>query len=240
MSDFYKLQVVEKKQLTPESILISLEIPKNLKKKFQFQPGQFVMLEKEINGKNQRRYYSICAPAESDKIKLGIKFKGANGFAKYMMNELQKGEYLQVSEPMNDLAFDYKTSKKYLGITIGSGITPFFSMIQSILRQPTQAKFILIYGNHSSGKTMFKKCLDELSEKYPDRLKIYYVFSQEEQPDAFRGRIDRDIIDEVLEKETLDFDDVYMVGPEDLKKNAAAVLIEHKIPADNIHFRIYS
>jgi len=240
MSEFYNLKVKEVKKITPDSVSVVLEILENLKEQFKFKPGQFVMVEKELNGEKQRRYYSICNVPNDKEIKLGIKFKGQDGFAGFAMNTLKPGDVLQVSTPMNDVLFELETkqSKKYLGVTIGSGITPFYSYIQHMIKKDLPVKFILIYGNETPEKTMFYHELKQLAEQFPDKLKIYWVFSKDTGGD-FKGRINSDIVRKITQNEGAGFDSIYMIGPDDLKKSVAKVLEQAGVEKEKMHYRVY-
>ena len=243
MNNFYNLKVIEKQRLTPESVSLTLKVPKNLEDKFRFNPGQFVIVEKEINGDKLKRYYSIYNNPDEVKLKLGIKHKGADGFADYALHNLQPGENLHVSPPMNDVPFDTQTQdpQKLLAITIGSGITPFFSYIQYMLKHQPKTKLVLVYGNENPEKTMFYKELEELVKQHPNQLKIYHAFSKyTPESGNFDSRISADILQKVLEKDGTDFDAVYMIGPDDLKKMAAKVLQKAGIEKEKLHYRVYS
>ena len=240
MSQFYSLKVLEVKPITPESVSVSLEIPADLEEQISFMPGQFVMVEKEINGENLRRYYSIYNTPGENVIKLGIKLKGKDGFADYAMHSLQKGDTLQVSTPMNDVAFDFsKSSQKIMAITIGSGITPFYSYIQYMMQHHFQHHFVLVYGNEHPEKTMFYDELQGYAKAQPEHLTIYNVFSKDDTGD-YKGRINAEIIKDILKKEGSGFDAVFMIGPDDLKKTVAQELVEAGIDKEKLHYRVYS
>ena len=241
MNTFYDLKVSDLQELTPESISVSLSIPEELKGIFDFTPGQFVMVEKEIDGENLRRYYSIYAPKACDSIKLGIKLKGEDGFADYAMHQLTVGETLRVSPPMNDIAYDFNPDGegRYMAITIGSGITPFYSIIQSMLQHEPKKKFVLVYGNHDVSRTMFYKELTQLQQQHPDRLHIYFVYSQDNSGD-YKGRINSEIISDILDKEGTDFKKVFMIGPDEMKKGLAETLKTKGIDKEQLSYRVYS
>ncbi len=240
MSQFYSLKVTEVKPITPESVSVSLEIPADLEEQFSFMPGQFVMVEKVINGENLRRYYSIYNTPGENVIKLGIKLKGKDGFADYAMHSLQKGDTLQVSTPMNDVAFDFsKSSQKIMAITIGSGITPFYSYIQYMMQHHFQHYFVLVFGDENPEKTMFYSELQEYARTSPGNFKMYNIFSKDDSGD-YRGRINADILQDILQKEGAGFDAVYMIGPDDLKKTLVQVLADSGIDEAKLHYRIYS
>jgi len=242
MADFYPLKVNKKQLLTPESVAISFEIPNDLKDKFNFHSGQFVMVEKEIDGEKLRRYYSIFSDIDASDIQLGIKLKGQDGFADFALHQLKVGDVLQVSVPMDDVPFkleDASHKKSYLAITIGSGITPFYSIIQSIVKHQPKSRMVLVYGNHSPELTIFYKELQDLQMRYPHNLQVYFVFSESNKAD-YRGRINEAILEDILDKEKQDFDAVYMIGPDDLKKKSAKVLLEQGFKSDILHYRVYS
>jgi len=241
MHKFYPLKVLDKQQLTPESVSVKLAIPPALKELFRFEPGQFVMVEKEINGENLRRYYSVYSAKDEPTLNLGIKMKETDGFARYAMHDLQEGDILRVSVPMHDLPFELQRGarRKFLAVTIGSGITPFYSMIQSLLKAEPQSRMVLVYGNHNPQKTMFYDELKNLEKQYPRNLKIYWVFSQSDEGD-FQGRISPAVLQKVLEEEGLDFDAVYIIGPDDLKKQTARSLENAGMEPQKMHYRVYS
>ncbi len=240
MNTFHNLKVADKKLLTPESFSVVLDVPESLRKKFHFKPGQFVIVQKDIKGQKLKRYYSIYNSSDEGVIKLGIKRKGKDGFADYVMHDLQVGDFLQVSEPMDDVPFDLSDRpQKILAITIGSGITPFYSYIRYMLNKQPQNKLVLIYGNESPDKTMFYKELQNLETEHPDQLKLYYVYSKNHSG-QYHGRINAGILKDILHKEGTDFDAVYMIGPDDLKKMAASVLTDTGIEPDKLYYRVYS
>lgn len=241
MSTFYDLKVSDLQKITQESISVSLSIPEKLKSIFDFTPGQFVMVEKEIDGENLRRYYSIYAPKNCDSIKLGIKLKGEDGFADYAMHQLAVGDTLRVSPPMDDIAYDFNPDDeaRYMAIAIGSGITPFYSIIQSMLQHEPKKKFVLVYGNHDVSRTMFYKELTQLQQQHPDRLHIHFVFSQDTSGD-YKGRINSEVISEILDKEGTNFKKVFMIGPDEMKKELAEALQSKGVGKEKLSYRVYS
>ena len=61
MADFHPLTVKHIKSLTPNSLAITFNVPKDLIQTFDFVPGQYITVKKEIKGKELRRSYSICS-----------------------------------------------------------------------------------------------------------------------------------------------------------------------------------
>ena len=57
MSDtnFYELTVKAVEPATDEAVVLTFDIPANLKEKFEYQHGQYLTLRFKLNGKEERR-----------------------------------------------------------------------------------------------------------------------------------------------------------------------------------------
>ncbi|MCV5863301.1 phenylacetic acid degradation protein, partial [Escherichia coli] len=76
-------------------------------------------------------------------------------------------------------------------IAAGSGITPMLAIIATTLQTEPESQFTLIYGNRTSQSMMFRQALADLKDKYPQRLQLLCIFSQETlDSDLLHGRID--------------------------------------------------
>ena len=73
MSIFYKLQVKEIRRETVDAVSVVFEIPENLEQEFQFDAGQYVTIQTELEGSQLRRTYSICSSPSSDELRVAIK-----------------------------------------------------------------------------------------------------------------------------------------------------------------------
>ncbi len=67
------------------------------------------------------------------------------------------------------------------------------AIISATLATEPQSRFTLIYGNRSSHSMMFRQALADLKDRYPQRLQVIHLFSQESMDsDLLQGRIDGD------------------------------------------------
>jgi len=63
---FYYLTINKIEKVTSDTVKVILDVPVDLKSTFNFIPGQYINFLIEINGKEERRSYSICSgPNES-------------------------------------------------------------------------------------------------------------------------------------------------------------------------------
>ena len=138
------LAVSQIERVTADSVKISFVIPQELKFSFDFFAGQYISLEKEIEGKLVRRAYSICSSPYEDVISVAIKQIPNGLFSTYACEQLQVGDLLEVFPPEGKFAYIPEISPENLGLfAAGSGITwrePlvrfFLSMAIGLLRRP--------------------------------------------------------------------------------------------------------
>ncbi len=244
MKKFYDLAIKEIEKETEDTVSILFDVPEELRPEFMFIPGQYIAIDVELNGEKLRRDYSICSPVNSKELKIAVKAISGGKFSVFANKELKEGNILSLAKPDGKFILKVKPEHKrnYLAIAAGSGITPVFSMIQSVLEIEKESKFILIYGNKSKEETIFKKQLDRLAEEHSDRFKVIYVFSKQLSEDALAGRIDKEKIENLLHHtfKDLTFDSAYLCGPEAMIDEAKKVLVNNNIPEESIYFELFT
>lgn len=244
MQNFHKLPVKEIIRETRDAVTILFYIPENLKNEFRFIPGQYITIQKIVNGELLRRAYSISSSPKSKEIRVTVKAIKDGKFSVFANTRLKEGDIIDVSIPEGKfiLNTDSKHRKNYLGFAAGSGITPVLSMIKSVLETEKDSKFILVYGSKSDDQTIFKAKLDELSKSFPNNFEVNYVFSQKLSDYALSGRINKKIVSEITQKryKELTFDEVFICGPEQMIDTVKGSLIDQNITSKNIHFELFS
>jgi len=244
MSKFKALKVAEVRKETASAISILFEVPAELKDTFTFLPGQYVTLKLDIEGKEIRRSYSICAAPHENELRVAVKAVKNGVFSNYALNSLKAGDIIEVAPPEGKFSITSATShqRNYMAFAAGSGITPVISMIKDVLYKETHAKFILIYGNKSEEDTIFHSEIKMLQEKYPDRFMVHFLYSQKITGDAILGRIDRSIVNLMLKNKykDIDFFGFYLCGPEAMIEIVSEVIKENKQPASKIHYELFT
>jgi ring-1,2-phenylacetyl-CoA epoxidase subunit PaaE len=116
------------------------------------------------------------------------------------------------------------------------------SIIQSVLIGEPQSTFVLVYGNKSPEQTIFHDQLIALQKKYLGRFFIHFVYSQSNVSDAFFGRVDKSVVNNVLNTKHIgkEFSKFYLCGPEEMINTVSAVLKEKSIPESAIKFELFS
>lgn len=242
MSVFYKLPVKEVKRETAEAVSIAFDVPEHLKNEFGFIPGQYVTIQADLDGSVLRRAYSICSTPSSGELRVSVKEVPKGRFSQFANRKLKAGDVLDVTAPEGRFTLETADSEKeYIAFVAGSGITPVISMIQSVMENEPGSRFVLVYGNKSKDRTMFRDRLDELIGVHGDRLKVHYVFSQKISDKAFFGRIDRDLVKKVLDRDGVDsFDQFFLCGPEEMIDTVKEELKKRGVSEDRIKFELFS
>lgn len=244
MSKFYILSIKNITKETDNSVSITFNIPSGLKDRFSFIPGQYITVQKELNGEKIRRDYSICSSLSSGEVQIGVKAVENGTFSQYATSILKEGDELEVSTPLGrfNLLPVASSKKNHLAFAAGSGITPVLSIVKSSLEDEENSKFVLVYGNKTIDEVMFKADIDALVEKYQDRFFVYYTFSKASYNEHLKGRIDASIVKYVLsdKHKALNFSDYFLCGPEEMIKLVKETLIEEGTDEDQIHFELFT
>ena len=242
MATFYKVNIQEVKHETANAVSVLLEIPQHLKNSFNFVAGQYITLQKVINGKEIRRAYSICSAPKSGEIRVAIKAVENGVFSTYATSKLKAGDEIEVSEPEGRFLLNPQANKNYIGFAAGSGITPILSMVKSVLEEENTSNFTLVYGNKSIADTIFFDELNALKETYSERLNLHFIYSRENVKNGLRGRIDENVTKYFVKnmyKET-SFDAAFLCGPEQMIEEVSKTLAANKISKENIHFELFT
>lgn len=241
---FHPLRVTEVTPLTDEAVCVTFDVPAELADTFRYIPGQHVTLRTEVNGEDLRRSYSICANANSGKLRVGIKQLGGGRFSTYATTDLEAGDVLEVMPPIGEFTIDIEPERprRAVAIAAGSGITPVLSLIATSLEMEPMSNWTLLFGNRTANTIMFLDELEGLKDRYRDRFQLFHILSQEgSDVPLLSGRIDaekiRIIHDRLLGNEPVD--GWYLCGPYDLVMTARETLASLGIDDTTIHDELF-
>lgn len=253
-TEFHRLKLAKKRQLTKNIFALEFEIPEMLKPNFRFEAGQYVTLNYTSKGEVVQNDFSMTSAPFEEKITLGIKVNYEKSSTQDFLNNLQVGDEVAVSEPRGRFTIVAKPHefRTIIGFASGIGITPILSHFKNLLHTEPRTRLFLFYGNRKTEEIAFRDELDALAKKYSDRLQIFYFFSQEIPSDhLFYGRLDekkvRLIINQILHLDDTDeestiwdaVDEVLICGKGDMIKAIANACYNNGIQKKNIHFELF-
>jgi len=244
MPSFKKLVIKEIRRETSSAVSILFNVPEELKPNYTFVAGQYVNLRLSLDGQEIRRAYSICSSPESGELRIAVKAVKDGAFSQFANTKLKAGDLIEVGKPEGKFTFEPQIDrqKNYAAFVAGSGITPVISILKSVLKSEPKSSFVLVYGNKSPEETIFHQELHDLQSKYTGRLFVHYVFSQAKVDGELFGRIDKSVVNFVLNNKhkELEFDKFYLCGPEEMINTVSKVLAAHNISEKNIKFELFS
>ena len=237
---FHRLAINDLRRETPDAVSLTFAIPKELADDYAFAPGQYLTLRATMDGKEVRRSYSICSGPEDGELRIAVKKVDGGAFSSWAADELKKGDELDVMTPTGrfGIAPAPAEARTYVGFAAGSGITPVLSIVKGVLSREPKSRFFLFYGNRSTAVVLFREDLEELKDRFLERLALFYVISGEEQDlPILHGRLDGKKVNILLRSlvpaETVDH--VFICGPIGMSDEIEATCRDLGIAEDRIH-----
>lgn len=241
---FHALKIKEVNKETEDCVSVLFEIPEALQNDFKFHQGQSLTMRSQINDAEVRRTYSICSSPLDNEWRVAIKKVEGGLFSSFANNALQKGDILEVMQPVGKFYVDLDPAhcKNYLAFAAGSGITPLLSIIKTTLRTEPGSSFTLIYGNKSRSSIIFFEELEALKNKFLQRFNFINILSRErtDAPINF-GRIDTEKLNELSKLIDYNgFDETFICGPEQMIFTVKDFLEAKGIDKKKIHFELFT
>jgi len=237
---FHPLRVRRIEPDTAEAVIVTFEVPTDLRDVFGFTQGQYLTLRREVEGQDLRRSYSICAGVDDGELRVGVRKVNGGVFSNWINERLLPGDTIHVMAPQGRffVPIDRVAHRQYLGIAGGSGITPILSIMKTVLGREPHARFTLIYGNRALKSTMFKEEIEDLENKYLTRLVLHHVFSDEHTDAPINhGLMNRDKIGEFLRAliPAKGISHAFVCGPYQMNDEAEAALLAAGVNEERIH-----
>lgn len=237
---FHTLMVAAVERLTDDAVAVTFEVPDDLRAAYDFRAGQSLTLRRVIDGREERRSYSICAPTGA-LPRVGVRLIPEGLFSTWLARDVRVGDTIEVQTPAGTFQADPTVPGRHLCIAAGSGITPMLSIASSVLANP-DSQVTLLYGNRTTSTVMFVEELADLKNRYRARLDLVHVLSREPRDvELFSGRLDADRLRRLLT--TLvplhGLDHVWLCGPLGLIADARAVLDEIGIAKEKVHYELF-
>ena len=239
---FHELTVARVNPEAAGSVAITFDVPQDLAERFHFEPGQFLTLRATIDGQDVRRNYSICSTrsryARARQLEVGIRPMDGGLFSNWAAQQLKAGDTLAVMPPDGRFTIKKPRALHRVGFAAGSGITPILSIIATTMEESDSAKFTLVYGNRRMASVMFNEALQDLKDKYKNRLTLIHVLSRQAQEvPMLEGRIDGDKVRQLMA--TLlppkSMDEVFICGPEAMIEATEAALLDAGVPRERVY-----
>ncbi len=210
----------------------------------QYKPGQFLTFIFSGKSGEERRSYSISSsPALAEPLAVTVKRVENGGYSRRLLDYAKPGDELTVIGPSGffTLPEDPHPYNRLFFIAAGSGITPVWSLLKTVLHTRPALELVLIYSNRSRESTIFYEGLRQLEQQFAGRFKIEWLFSA--SANLERARLSKWLLEILLKEharvplpETL----FYLCGPFDFMRMAGIELLEDGVRPAQIHKEYFS
>ncbi|GAA3747237.1 phenylacetate-CoA oxygenase/reductase subunit PaaK [Leifsonia bigeumensis] len=251
---FHPLAVREVRRLTEDSIEVTFAVPVEFAGEYDYAPGQYLALRKELNGRELRRSYSICAAPLPGELRVAIKRDLGGEFSTWANESLTAGTVIDVMSPQGTFTTqlapvsggesgERDTDRHYAAIAAGSGITPVMALARTLLASSPNTRFSLVYSNRTAQDVMFLEELAELKDRYPSRFALFHVLTRERRvSDVLSGRLDAERLHVFLEHlvRPQDVDEWFICGPFELVQLVRDTLEEAGVDRKHVRFELFT
>lgn len=244
---FHDLKVRAVEPQGDGGVALHLTVPSELRGHYAFEPGQYLTLRASVQGRDQRRCYSIAStPRMLDRageLVVGVRAVPGGRFSGWIHREVRAGQSLRVMTPQGRFTIQRPRALHRVGFAAGSGITPILSILTHTLEESPTAKFTLVYGNRRMASVMFNEALQDLKDRYAGRLTLIHILSRQAQEvDLLEGRIDADKVRAVVAAllPVGSMDEVFICGPEAMTNAVRETLVALGVPERRLQTELFA
>ncbi|WP_419911763.1 1,2-phenylacetyl-CoA epoxidase subunit PaaE [Hoeflea sp.] len=246
MARFHSLKIADVRRETPDAVSVAFDVPEASREAFAFIPGQYLTLRANVEGEPVQRTYSICSGLDEGELRVAIKRVEGGVFSNFANDNLEAGMALDVMGPQGRFTAHPSAEARnhYVAFTAGSGVTPIFSIVKTILSREPDSTFTMFYGNRDRASVIFREQLEDLKDRFLERFTLIHVLSREGQDvDLLHGRLNAERIEKFAETGLFDAEtvaNVFLCGPGDMIETSRTTLEKLGVASDRIRFELFT
>jgi ferredoxin-NADP reductase len=172
--------ISEKREVAEGTLLVVFDVGAD---RPDYIPGQYFWVELPDRGhtddKGLRRHISIVTSPTEPGV-LGLATRIRDSAFKQTLTELAVGDEVEVEEPKGSFLLPEDTSREYVFVAGGIGITVFRSMLRYIADEQLPYRVTLVYSNRNRSSAAFLEELSELDGRIPG---LTLVLTMTDEPD---------------------------------------------------------
>lgn len=213
-------------------------------KDIPYKPGQYLTFAHRAHHGEVRRSYSITStPALHEPLAIGVKRVENGFFSRLLIDRAKVGDQLYTigATGLFTLPDNLGSYKQVFLLAAGSGITPIYSLLKTLLYAHPELNVVLIYSNNHPQKAIFRKELEQLAHEFPGQLAVEFLYSV--SPDLSRARLYKDLLQQLLRQYAVaPYGQVlfYLCGPTTYMRMCFYALRQAGVPNDNIRRESFS
>ncbi len=219
---------------TPDIKTLRLVHPEGGPLPFTYEPGQFLTVQIEVDGRTVKRSYTIASsPTRPEYVEISVKREEHGVVSRSLHDTLSEGGGLVVSAPSGTFTFNGDGEDSIVLVSGGVGITPMMSVIRYLTDLAWPGDIFLLHCCRTTDDFCFRDELEYLQRKHP-RLNVTATMTRARGSSWVgpTGRLSAGLIRECVPDlaEKL----VHLCGPPPMMNALKSTLGELGVPADRI------
>lgn len=199
--EFQEFPLIQKVVLSKDSAIFRFGLP-NPNDVLGLPIGQHIQIQAEIDGKNVMHSYTPTSLDQDSKgfFELLIKVY-PNGKLSTFIDNLKLGEKIKVKGPKGFYNYKPNMLNHICMVAGGTGITPMYQIIKSILTNPIdKTNITLLYGSQTEDDILLRAELDEFASKFDNFNVIHFLDRAPKNWNGKSGYINKDALIEFFPK----------------------------------------
>lgn len=160
-----------------------------------YDPGSHIDVQVQVNDARETRSYSLIGESGGDAYVIAVRLASDGRGGSIAMHALEAGQTVRISKPKNLFSLSY-TSKSYLLVAGGIGVTPLVSMASALARRGADVRMVYMGRDRS-----MMALIPELTAVLGDRLTVH--------ADSESGPLDMNALVQTVEGDG----EAYVCGP---------------------------
>ncbi|MCC3156737.1 ferredoxin--NADP reductase [Hymenobacter sp. 15J16-1T3B] len=203
-----------------------------------YRAGQYLTLVQHAHGRETRRSYSLSSsPALDEPLALTVKRIDNGLFSRQLVDRARPGDVLLTTGAAGlfTLPEDLSAVQQVWFLAAGSGITPVYSLLKTLLATQPGLPVVLVYSNHAPATTIFRTELEALAARHPQQLRIEWLYSN--APDLARAHLYKELLEQLVRQYAPAPPSAllaYVCGPLNYMRMCTYALRELHVPTDHI------
>jgi ferredoxin-NADP reductase len=159
--------------LTPDVRTFVFQAPEP--RLFRHDPGQFLTLGVDIDGRAVERCYTISSPpTRPHSVALTVKRVPGGLVSNWLHDRLRPGHTVRARGPLGDFSFVRHPAPKYLFLSGGSGATPAMAMTRALYDLAQPADVVFVHSARTPADILFRRELDLIAATAPG-IRVVHV-----------------------------------------------------------------
>jgi NAD(P)H-flavin reductase len=216
----FRAKVLKTRHLTRDIREMTLEMIEPSVLSFQSGQSVAVTVADPISGSSLLRYYSVASPPHSSREIVLLLNSHDRGKGSTFLLENEIGADLEMSGPYGSFTLQHDLDRELFFVGTGTGIAPLWSMMATLLAQPSSPPITLLWGLRCESDRYYLQELESWKTQYEN---FSYVLTLSQPSSAWQGETGR-VTDLLQALSIVDHLAVYVCGNRMMVKEVTDLL----------------